>query len=39
MSSDNNKAPSLNAVSVMLVMSASDSLDYLRNILQFIDCE
>ncbi len=39
MSSDNNKAPSLNAVSVMLVMSTSDSLDYLRNILQFIDCD
>ena len=39
MSSDNNKAPSLNAVSVMLVMSAQDSLDYLRNILQFIDCD
>jgi len=39
MTSQNNKGQSLNAVTVMLVLADQSSLDYLQNILRFIDCD
>ena len=39
MTSENTKATALNAVTVMLVMSDQASSAYLKNILQFIDCD
>ncbi len=39
MTSENTRAMALNAVTVMLVISDQSSLTYLKNILQFIDCD
>lgn len=39
MTPDNAKSESLTAVTVILVVSDAASLDYLQNILQFIDCD
>ena len=39
MTSQNPKGQSLNAVTVMLVLADQSSLDYLQNILRFIDCD
>jgi sigma-54 specific flagellar transcriptional regulator A len=39
MSNDNNRGQNLNAVTVMLLLAEPASLDYLHNILQFIDCD
>ncbi len=39
MTPDNAKSQSLNAVTVVLVLPDQASLDYLQNILQFIDCD
>ncbi|MCB1725636.1 MAG: sigma-54-dependent Fis family transcriptional regulator [Gammaproteobacteria bacterium] len=39
LSPDNAKSESLTAVTVILVLSDPASLDYLQNILQFIDCD
>ncbi len=39
MTLDDSKEESLNTATVMLVLSDTESVDYLQNILQFIDCD
>ena len=39
MTTDNANGHALNAATVMLVLADQSALDYLQNILQFIDCD